>query len=215
MRKILGIFVVLFSAGSFSATAADLSGSVEIHSRSVSSFSGTNYSENPALTAELTLTKGLSFTGYYSADLKDTQTFANFQEFIISGSKKIGQTEIVGMFETLKFSALEGIYLYPSVQVIQPLGGGVEVDFLYCYNIENINNYDDMENSSTSHIGLTKKFKDWSVLARGHRNGSQTNFSSAITKEIHKNVSLTGFYHVIDVIGAPTHFGGVKVGYNF
>ena len=34
-------------------------------------------------------------------------------------------------------------------------------------------------------------------------------------KEINKNFSVTGFYHVIDIIGDPTHFGGVKVGYVF
>jgi len=215
MKKCFGVLIALFFIGSFSAMAADLSGSVEMHSRLISSFSGGNYSENPTMSAEFTLTKGLSFTGFYAADLKDTQSLANFQEFIISGSKTIGRTEIFGMFETLNFSALEGVYLYPSVKVTQPLGGGVDISFLYCYNIENINDYEDMNNSSTSHIGLTKKFDGWSITARGHRSGSRTNFSSAITKEIYKNVHATGFYHVTDVKGTPIHFGGVKVGYAF
>ena len=215
MRKYFGVLIALLFIGSLSAMAADLSGSVEMHSRFTSSFSGGNYSENPAMSAEFTLTKGLSFTGFYAADLKDTQSLANFQEFIISGSKTIGQTEIFGMFETLNFSALEGVYLYPSVKVTQPLGGGVAISFLYCYNIETINDYDDAKNSSTSHIGLTKKFDDWSITARGHRNGSMTNFSSEITKQIHKNVSATGFYHAIDVKGPTVHFGGVRVGYAF
>ena len=115
------------------------------------------------------------------------------------------------MFETVRYSPLEGVYLYPSVNVTQPLGGGFEINFRYRYNI----NYDDAINTSTSHIGLTKKFKDWSITARGHRDANLTNFSSAVTKEIYKNVSASGFYHVIDIMGDPIHFGGVKVGYAF
>ena len=214
MRKFFGVLAAFFLIGSISATAADLSGSVEMHSRMISSISGNNYSENPTMTASLTLTKGLSFTGFFAADLTDKQSLANLQDFIIFGSKKIGKTVISGMLETVNYSALEGIYLYPSVNVIQPLGAGIEINFLYCYFIENINDYD-MNNSSTSHIGLTKKFDDWSVLVRGHRSGSSTNFSSSISKEVHKNFSVTGFYHVTDVRGTPTHFGGVKVGYSF
>ena len=211
MRKLLVVLTMLFSLGSFSSMAADLSGSAEIHSRLIDVASGTNYSENPTMAAGFTYTKVLSFTGYFAADLKDSTTAANLQEFIVSGSGKIGKTVISGMFETVRFSAMDGVYLYPSVDVAQPLGGGVEINFRYRYNV----NYDDEINTSTSHIGLTKKFKDWSILARGHRNGNQTNFSSAVTKEIYKNVNATGFYHVIDVMGEPTHFGGVKLWYTF
>ena len=211
MKKLFVILTMLFLLGSFSAIAADLSGSAEMHSRLIDVASGTNYSENPTVAAGFTYTKGLSFTGYFAADLKDSKTAANLQEFIVSGSKTVGKTVISGMFETARFSAMDGVYLYPSVNVAQPLGGGMEVNFRYRYNI----NYDDEMNTSTSHIGLTKYFKDWSIVARGHRNGNQTNFSSAVTKEIHKNVNATGFYHVIDVMGEPTHFGGVKVWYAF
>ena len=211
MRRFLLILTILFLMGSFSAMAADLTGTAEMHSRLIDVASGTNYSENPTVAAGFTYTKGLSFTGYFAADLKDSNTAANLQEFIISGSKTIGKTVISGMFETARFSALDGVYLYPSVDVAQPLGGGVEINFRYRYNI----NYDDAINTSTSHIGLTKKFKDWSIVARGHRNGNQTNFSSGVTKEIYKNVSATGFYHVIDLMGEPTHFGGVKLWYAF
>jgi hypothetical protein len=119
------------------------------------------------------------------------------------------------MFEVVNFSAFEGIYLYPSVNVIQPLGGGLEINFLYCFFIENINDYDWGGTSSNSHIGLTKRFDNWSVTARGHRSGSLTNFSSSITRAVNKNVNVTGFYHVTDVRGTPTHFGGVGVGYAF
>ena len=215
MKKNIGILIVLLFTGSVSATAVELSGSAEMHSRLISSFSGGYYSENPTMTAGFTVTKGLSFSGFFSADLKDSQSFANLQEFIVSGSGKIGQTEIVGMFEVVNFSAFEGIYLYPSVNVIQPLGGGVEINFLYSYFIESINDYDWGINTSVSHIGLTKRFDNWSITARGHRSGSQTNFSSAITRDINKNFSVTGFYHATDVRGTPTHFGGVSLGYSF
>jgi len=211
MKKIFVMLIALFLAGSFSAMAADLSGSVEIHSRLIDVGGGGNYSENPAMAAGLTYTKGLSFTGYYSADLKDRTTTANLQEFIVSGSKTIGKTVIFGMFETVRYSALDGVYLYPTVNVTQPLGGGVEIDFRYRYNI----NYADAKNTSTSHIALTKKFKDWSITGRVHRDGSLSNFSSAVTKEIYKNISTSGFYHVIDLRGEPIHFGGVKVWYAF
>ena len=215
MRRFFVVLLVSFLIGSFSAMAADLTGSVEMHSRLISTFSGNEYSENPTMTAELTLTKGLSFTGFYSADIKDSQTMANFQEFIISGSKTFGKTTIGGMFETVKFNPVDGVDLYPSVSVTQSLGGGVDIDFLYCYNIESIHEDDEAYNSSSSHIGITKKFDDWSIVARGHRSGSSTNFSSAVTKEIHKNFSVTAFYHVTDLIGSPNHFGGVSVGYSF
>jgi len=215
MRNFVVSLIALLFVAPIPAMAADLSGSVEMHSRMISTFSGIYYSENPTLSAEFTVTKGLSFTGFYSADLKDTQSFANLQEFIVSGSKTIGKTEIFGMFETVNFSAYEGIYLYPSVKVTQPLGHGVEISFLYCYSVEGLNDYEDMNNSSMSHIGLTKKFDGWSVTARGHRNGSRTNFSSGISKDINRNINVSGFYHVLDVRGAPEHFGGVKVGYSF
>ena len=211
MKKFFLVFSALFLAGSFSVKAADLSGAIEMHSRLIDVGGGGNYSENPTMAAALTYTKGLSFTGYYSADLKDTTTAANLQEFIVSGSKTIGKTVILGMFETVRYSAMEGVYLYPSVNVTQPLGGGVEIDFRYRYNI----NYDEGINTSTSHISLTKKFKDWSITARGHRDGNLTNFSSAVAKEIYKNVSTAGFYHIIDIRGDPIHFGGVKVWYAF
>ena len=211
MKKLFVIWTMLFLLYSFSAIAADLSGSAEMHSRLIDVSSGTNYSENPTVAAGFTYTKVLSFTGYFAADLKDTTSAANLQEFIVSRSGKIGKTVISGVFETVRFSAMDGVYMYPSVNVVQPLGGGMEINFRYRYNI----NYNDEINTSTSHIGLTKNFKDWSVLARGHRNGNQTNFSSAVTKIIHKNVNATGFYHVVDVMGEPTHFGGIKAWYSF
>jgi hypothetical protein len=217
MKNFFGTLIALVVVCSPAVKAADwdLSGNVEMHSRMISPVSGINYSENPTLSAQFAVTKGpLSFVGFYSADLKDSQTLANLQEFILVGSKKVGKTQLVGMFETVRFSPLDGVCLYPSVQLIQPLGGGVEIDFQYRYNVEGLY-YDDLKNSSSSHIGLTKKFDGWSILARGHRDSSRTNFSSAVTKEIAKNISATGFYHVIDVIGSPVHFGGVKVGYSF
>jgi len=140
MRKLWVIAAMLFLLGSFSAMAADLTGTAEIHSRLIDVASGTNYSENPTVAAGFTYTKGLSFTGYFAADLKDSNTAANLQEFIVSGSKKIGKTIISGMFETARFSALDGVYLYPSVDVTQPLGGGLEINFRYRYNI----NYDEI-----------------------------------------------------------------------
>ena len=216
LTRISGLIALLLVCPS-AVKASDwgLSGNVEMHSRFISTFSGMDYSENPTMTAEFALTKGpFSFMGFYSADLKDSQTLANFQEFIVAGSHAIGKTEVVGMLEVVKFSPLGGVYLYPSVQLIQPLGGGFEIDFLYCYSIENLH-YDDMKNSSVSKIGLTKKFDNWSITARGHRSGSNTNFSSAITREISKNVSVTGFYHATDVMGSPNHFGGISVGYAF
>ena len=215
MKKILVFLIALFFIGNFSVTAAELSGNVGMHSRLTSTFSGGYYSENPTMTAEFSITKGLTFSGFFSADLTDSQSLANLQEFIISDTKKIGRTEITGMFEIVNFSALEGVYLYPSIKVAQPLGGGVEINFIYSYFIENINNYDDFRNSSASRIGLVKRFNDWSIYANGYRSGSQTNFGSGITKEIYKNISATGFYHVTDVRGTPGHFGGVNVAYSF
>jgi len=214
MKKVLGVLISLFLV-CFSATAAELSGSVEMHSRLISTFSGTNYSENPAMVAQFTVTKGLSFTGFFSADLKDTQSFANIQDFIVHGTKTIGQTAITGMLETVRYGGVKGAYLYPSVNVAQPLGKGFGVNFLYCYGIEGLNDYEDMGNYTMTHIGLTKKFDNWSVVARGHRNANKSNFSSAVTREINKNVSLTGFFHLNDVRGTLTHFGGVTVGYSF
>ena len=54
MKKIFVILIALFLAGSFSAKAADLSGTAEIHSRLIDVGGGGNYSENPTMAASFT-----------------------------------------------------------------------------------------------------------------------------------------------------------------
>lgn len=216
-KMIIAIVVIIMTIASATAQSdsVKLSGSLTFLTRTNSTFTGGQFSVNPALRLALTASyKDFSFTAMRNSDLLDPSTGGNLVALTPAYAKSYGKMNLLVAAELDLFDVTKEINLIAPYFVVgyNQASASVNVMGAYARLLQGGNIW-------VGSIIIGKSFQGYDFRVYGWAmdwNGPIFSLAGEISKQIAPHVKASVFYHLNDFTSQNhKEFGAVRVGYSF